>query len=110
MPARQLDKAEMREVVRLAMESLSERQRLAVLLNKFEGMSYADIAEKHGVVAPGGQVAVVAGTGEPSPGVVAVFHRIAAAGRRKRKDKCPISMLNVQCSSFYSSNLQFLGH
>ena len=27
------------------MESLSERQRLAVLLNKFEGMSYADIAE-----------------------------------------------------------------
>ncbi len=44
MPARQLDKAEMREVVRAAMESLSERQRLAVLLNKFEGMSYADIA------------------------------------------------------------------
>ena len=45
MPARQLDKAEMRDIVRLAMESLSERQRLAVLLNKFEGMSYADIAE-----------------------------------------------------------------
>jgi RNA polymerase sigma-70 factor, ECF subfamily len=45
MPARQLDKAEMREIVRLALESLGERQRLAVLLNKFEGMSYADIAE-----------------------------------------------------------------
>ena len=45
MPARQLDKAEMRDVVRLALESLNERQRLAVLLNKFEGMSYADIAE-----------------------------------------------------------------
>jgi RNA polymerase sigma-70 factor, ECF subfamily len=45
MPARQLDKAEMREIVRLAMESLSDRQRLVVLLNKFEGMSYADIAE-----------------------------------------------------------------
>jgi RNA polymerase sigma-70 factor (ECF subfamily) len=45
MPARQLDKVEMRQVVRLALESLSERQRLAVLLNKFEGMSYADIAE-----------------------------------------------------------------
>ena len=29
----------------MAMESLSERQRLAVLLNKFEGMSYADIAK-----------------------------------------------------------------
>ena len=27
------------------MESLGERQRLAVLLNKFEGMSYAEIAE-----------------------------------------------------------------
>ena len=44
MPTRQIDKAELRDVVRMAMESLSERQRLAVLLNKFEGMSYADIA------------------------------------------------------------------
>jgi RNA polymerase sigma-70 factor (ECF subfamily) len=45
MPARQLDKAEVRQVVQSAMESLSERQRLAVLLNKFEGMSYADVAQ-----------------------------------------------------------------
>jgi len=45
MPARLLAKAEMRELVRLALESLNERQRLAVLLNKFEGMSYADIAD-----------------------------------------------------------------
>lgn len=45
MPARQLDKAEMREVVHLALGSLNERQRLAVLLSKFEGMSYTDIAE-----------------------------------------------------------------
>jgi RNA polymerase sigma-70 factor, ECF subfamily len=45
MPARQLDKAEMREIVSLALDSLGERQRMAVLLNKFEGMSYADIAE-----------------------------------------------------------------
>jgi RNA polymerase sigma-70 factor, ECF subfamily len=44
MPERQLAKAEMREMVRLALESLSERQRLAVLLNKFEAMSYAEIA------------------------------------------------------------------
>ena len=44
MPTRQLDKAELRDVIRLAMESLSERQRMAVVLNKFEGMSYADIA------------------------------------------------------------------
>lgn len=45
MPARQLDKAEMRDVVRLALGSLNERQRMAVLLNKFEGMSYGDIAD-----------------------------------------------------------------
>ena len=44
MPTRQIDKAELRDVIRLAMESLSERQRMAVVLNKFEGMSYADIA------------------------------------------------------------------
>jgi RNA polymerase sigma-70 factor (ECF subfamily) len=45
MPARQLDKAEMREIVRLALDTLNERQRLAVLLNKFEHMSYAEIGE-----------------------------------------------------------------
>jgi RNA polymerase sigma-70 factor (ECF subfamily) len=44
MPTRQLDKAELRDVVREALAGLSERQRMAVLLNKFEGMSYADIA------------------------------------------------------------------
>ena len=44
MPARQLDKAELRDIVRTALAGLSERQRMAVLLNKFEGMSYADIA------------------------------------------------------------------
>jgi len=44
MPARQLDKAELRDVVRAALAGLSERQRMAVLLNKFENMSYADIA------------------------------------------------------------------
>ena len=45
MPARQLDKAEMRDIVRMALETLNERQRMAVLLSKFEGMSYADIAQ-----------------------------------------------------------------
>ncbi|MBN2024557.1 MAG: sigma-70 family RNA polymerase sigma factor [Pirellulales bacterium] len=45
MPTRLLAKAEAREVVRLALGALNERQRLAVLLNKFEGMNYADIAE-----------------------------------------------------------------
>ena len=45
MPTRQLDKSEMRDVVLSALNTLSERQRLAVLLSKFEEMSYADIAE-----------------------------------------------------------------
>ena len=45
MPTRQLDKKEMRDIVRVAVESLGERQRLAVLLSKFEGMSYAEIGE-----------------------------------------------------------------
>lgn len=44
MPARALDKAEAAEVVRLALESLNPRQRMALLLSKFEGMSYHDIA------------------------------------------------------------------
>lgn len=49
MPTRQLAKAEVREIVRLAVEQLGRRQRLAVLLNKFEGMSYDDIAEVMGL-------------------------------------------------------------
>lgn len=45
MPSRLLASAELREVVREAMESLNDRQKMAVLLNKFEEMSYADIGE-----------------------------------------------------------------
>jgi RNA polymerase sigma-70 factor (ECF subfamily) len=44
MPARQADKSEMREVVREAISTLNDRQRMAVLLSKFENMSYEDIA------------------------------------------------------------------
>jgi len=44
MPTRQLDKAEMRDMIRLAIETLNEKQRMAVLLNKFENMSYEEIA------------------------------------------------------------------
>lgn len=43
MPTRQFDRREMSQIVQRAMEDLSERQRLAVLLHKFEDMSYADI-------------------------------------------------------------------
>jgi RNA polymerase sigma-70 factor (ECF subfamily) len=43
MPTRQADSNELQERVLAAMEQLNERQRMAVLLHKFEGMSYADI-------------------------------------------------------------------
>jgi RNA polymerase sigma-70 factor (ECF subfamily) len=49
MPTRALDKAEQAEVVRQAVATLSERQRLALLLAKFEGMSYHDIAQTMGL-------------------------------------------------------------
>ena len=45
MPTRQLDKAELKDIVKLAIATLNERQRMAVLLNKFEHLSYEEIAE-----------------------------------------------------------------
>ncbi len=52
MPARQIDKAELCDVVKLAVGTLNERQRLAVLLNKFEHLSYDEIAEVMQLSAP----------------------------------------------------------
>ena len=49
MPTRQLDKLERAEVVRLAIEALNDRQRMALMLSKFEGMSYAEIADTMGL-------------------------------------------------------------
>jgi len=45
MPTRLLDKAELSEVVQLAIAALNQRQRMAVLLNKFEHLSYEEIGE-----------------------------------------------------------------
>ncbi|HEY1785252.1 MAG TPA: sigma-70 family RNA polymerase sigma factor [Pirellulales bacterium] len=45
MPTRQLDKTELQEVVEQALAALNPQQRMAVLLSKFEEMSYHDIAE-----------------------------------------------------------------
>lgn len=45
MPTRQVDKSEMQKVVLAALDTLNERQRLAILLHKFEGLSYAEIGE-----------------------------------------------------------------
>ena len=45
LPTRQAAKHETCEVVQSALETLNERQRMAVLFHKFEGMSYEDIAD-----------------------------------------------------------------
>ena len=45
MPTRQLDKRELQGVVQRALEGLNDRQRMALLLHKFEEMSYQDIAD-----------------------------------------------------------------
>ncbi len=43
MPSRVMAKAELMDKVRAAMETLNDRQRMALLLHKFEGMNYIDI-------------------------------------------------------------------
>jgi RNA polymerase sigma-70 factor (ECF subfamily) len=45
MPARLADQKEMEMVIREAIQSLGPRQRMAMLLSKYEGMSYNEIAE-----------------------------------------------------------------
>ncbi len=47
-PSAQMRKAELSDVVREALGALSEDQKMAVLLNKFEEMSYAEIADVMG--------------------------------------------------------------
>jgi RNA polymerase sigma-70 factor (ECF subfamily) len=44
MPARQADRVELRAVVQRALAGLNDRQRMAVLLAKFEHCSYEEIA------------------------------------------------------------------
>lgn len=49
MPTRIVEHSERAEVVRAAVEALSERQRMALMLSRFENMSYAEIAETMGL-------------------------------------------------------------
>ncbi|MFO0427643.1 MAG: RNA polymerase sigma factor [Planctomyces sp.] len=49
LPTRRLDSLEMRDIVRNALDDLGERQKTAVLLHKFEGMSYEEIGEVMGL-------------------------------------------------------------
>jgi RNA polymerase sigma-70 factor (ECF subfamily) len=48
-PAQRMQQQELAAVIRQALDGLNERQRMAVLLNKFEDMNYAAIAEIMGL-------------------------------------------------------------
>ena len=49
MPARLVEGEERAELVRAAVQSLGERQRMALVLSRFENMSYIEIAEAMGL-------------------------------------------------------------
>jgi RNA polymerase sigma-70 factor (ECF subfamily) len=48
-PAHHLQQQELADVIRRALDGLNERQRVAIVLNKFEDMNYAEIAEVMGL-------------------------------------------------------------
>jgi RNA polymerase sigma-70 factor (ECF subfamily) len=48
-PVKRIEREELAAQVRRALDSLNERQRMAVVLNKFEDMNYAEIAEVMGL-------------------------------------------------------------
>lgn len=50
-PSFGLRQAELAERIRTALDTLNDRQKLAVILNKFEDMNYAEIAEVMGLTA-----------------------------------------------------------
>ena len=52
-PSQHLQQVELAQVIHRALETLNERQRVAVLLNKFEEMNYAEIAEVMGLTTKG---------------------------------------------------------
>ena len=48
-PSQRIQQQELVVIIRRALENLNERQRMAVVLNKFEDMNYAEIAEVMGL-------------------------------------------------------------
>jgi RNA polymerase sigma-70 factor (ECF subfamily) len=52
-PVRKVERREMAVVIRQALERLNDRQRMAVMLNKFEDMNYAEIATVMGLTTKG---------------------------------------------------------
>ena len=63
MPARVVEGEERALMVRKAVEALGERQRMALMLSRFENMSYVEIAEAMGLTSK----AVKSNTGAPRP-------------------------------------------
>jgi len=51
-PAAAAERTELRRQVRLALDELPERQRLALLLNKFHGQSYEELAQSFELTIP----------------------------------------------------------
>jgi len=51
-PAAAAERMELRRQVRLALDELPERQRLALLLNKFHGQSYEELAQSFELTIP----------------------------------------------------------
>src|SRR5205085_3386062 len=52
-PMQKVQRTELAERIRAALDTLNERQRMAVVLNKFEDMNYAEIAEAMGLTTKG---------------------------------------------------------
>ena len=52
-PLDAVENQELREQVRAAVDELPERQRMAILLNKFHGLSYEELAETLDMTIPG---------------------------------------------------------
>ena len=51
-PAEQLERAELAEVMQRIIDALPERQRTAILLNKYQGLSYEDTADAMELTLP----------------------------------------------------------
>ena len=51
-PPEGVERAELREQVRVAVDELPDRQRMALLLNKFHGLSYEELAETMEMTIP----------------------------------------------------------
>ena len=53
LPVQNMQEQELAQIVHVALEGLNERQRVAVVLNKFEDLNYAEIAEVMGLTTKG---------------------------------------------------------